>query len=172
MQCDESLRAIGKLQTGRSQREVANTFNVSKSVISRLWKRFQQTQNVDDRLQSGRPRATTGVQDRFFRNQALWNRSQTVNQIVANLHQATGVWVMGQRLEIVFMQPILMLDGPEVSLSQQIVTLSTDVNGVGLASEPGYSSLVRCHVVRWVTIQFGFPWQVRSGLATTKWTAH
>ena len=33
VQRDERLRAIGMLQTGRSQDEVANIFNISKSVI-------------------------------------------------------------------------------------------------------------------------------------------
>ena len=32
----------------------------------------------------------TGVQDRFIRNQALRNRSQTANQIVGNLSRVTG----------------------------------------------------------------------------------
>ena len=54
----ERLRAIVMLQTGRSQRGVANTFSVSKSLISRLWKRYQQTQSVEDRPRSRRPRAT------------------------------------------------------------------------------------------------------------------
>ena len=76
----------------------ANTFNVSKSVISRLWNRYQQTQNVDDQPRSGRPRATTGVQVRLIRNQAPRNRAQTANQIVANLHQATGVRVTSQTI--------------------------------------------------------------------------
>ena len=86
MQRDERLRAIG-----RSQREVANTCNVLKSVISRLWNMCQQTR-------TRRPRATTGVQDRFIRNQALRYRSQTATQMSANLHQATGVRVTGQTI--------------------------------------------------------------------------
>ena len=59
IQRDQRLQAIGILQTGRGQREVVNTFNVSKSVISRLWNRYQQTLNFDARPRSGRPRATT-----------------------------------------------------------------------------------------------------------------
>ena len=48
-----SPRAIGMLQTGSSQREVASTFTVSHSVISRLWNRYQQTQNA---ITSNEPR--------------------------------------------------------------------------------------------------------------------
>ena len=40
----------------------------------------------------------TGVHDRFIRNQALQNRSQTENQIVANLQETTGVRVSGQTI--------------------------------------------------------------------------
>ena len=87
------LRAIGMLQTVGSQREVTNIFNVSMSVISRQWNRYQTYPKY-----SGRPMATAGVQDRFICNQGLRNRSQTANQIVANLHQATGVRVKGQTI--------------------------------------------------------------------------
>ena len=73
-----------------SRRGVPNTISVSRSVISRLWNRNQQTQNVDDRPRSGRPRDNDRRTDRFIRNQALRNRSQTANQIVANL--PSGYW--------------------------------------------------------------------------------
>ena len=105
LQRDERLRGINMPHTGRSQREVASTFNVSKSVITRVCNWYKQTQNVDDRPHSGCSRATTGVQGLFIRNQALRNRSQTANQIVANLRLATGVRVTG-------IQPFFMLDDP------------------------------------------------------------
>ena len=92
VQRDDQLQAIGMLQTGRNQHEMDNAF-VSKSVNSRLWNRYQQTQNVDDRPRSGHPRSTTGVQDQFSHNQTVQNPSQMANQIVANLHPATGVRV-------------------------------------------------------------------------------
>ena len=98
MQRDEHLRASCVLQVGRRQREHANTSNVSKSVSSRLWNRYQQIYTLDDRHRSGRPRATAGVQGRFIYNQAIRNRSQTANENVANLLQATGVRVIGQTI--------------------------------------------------------------------------
>ena len=85
--------------------------------------RYQPTQSVDDRPRSGTLRATTGIQDRFIRNnQALRNRSQTSNQIVAN--QATGVRVTGQTIRI-------RLHAQRLCLPWQIVTLPTGVNGAG-----------------------------------------
>ena len=59
--------AIGRLQSGESQYEVARTLNVNNSIISRLWSRFQQTGSTNDRQRSGRPRITTPVQDRYTR---------------------------------------------------------------------------------------------------------
>ena len=70
---DACLRAVYVLRMGRGRRQEANAVNVSKSVVSILWDRYQQTKYVDDQPSSGRPRATTGVQDQFIRNQALRN---------------------------------------------------------------------------------------------------
>lgn len=98
LQHDERLRAIGMLQMGSTQRAVANMLNVSQSVISRLWNRYQQTHNVDDRPRSGRPRATTQAQDRYIRTQVLRNRAQTANQLSVNLHQVTGIRVTPQTI--------------------------------------------------------------------------
>lgn len=46
---EEASRAIGLLQSGLSQRQVGERFNVSHSVISRLLARFQQTNSVKQR---------------------------------------------------------------------------------------------------------------------------
>jgi hypothetical protein len=43
---NEASQAVGMLQAGQVQRAVAGHFNVSQSVISRLWNRFQHTGNV------------------------------------------------------------------------------------------------------------------------------
>ena len=63
---DERDNAIGRLQAGQRQGDVARAFNVSRSTISRLWSRFQATGTPTDRPRSGRPRATTAAQDRFI----------------------------------------------------------------------------------------------------------
>ena len=51
------------LQDGSIQLNVARQFNVSQSVISRLWNHYQQTGNVTDLPRGGRPRSTTPRQD-------------------------------------------------------------------------------------------------------------
>ena len=55
----EAGQAVGMLQAGQVQRTVSRHFNVSQSVISRLWNRFRHTLNVSERPRSGRPRSTT-----------------------------------------------------------------------------------------------------------------
>jgi hypothetical protein len=52
---NEAAQAVSMLQAGQVQRAVAGHFNVSQSVISRLWNRFQHTGNVAERPRSGRP---------------------------------------------------------------------------------------------------------------------
>jgi transposase len=43
---DEINRGIGMLEADRSHRHVAHVLEVSQSVVSRMWNRFQMTGNV------------------------------------------------------------------------------------------------------------------------------
>ena len=84
------------LQAGQVQRAVAGHFNVSQSVISRLWNRFQHTGNVAERPRSGRPRKTTVRQDRYLSNMAKWQRFQSAVRLNSDFRTATGVRVSSQ----------------------------------------------------------------------------
>ena len=77
--------AIGRLQAGESQNEVARTLNVNQSTISRLWNRFQQTGSTNDRQRSGRPRITTPGQDRYIRVFHLRNRTVAASTSAAGI---------------------------------------------------------------------------------------
>ena len=77
--------AIGRLQAGESQNEVARTLNVNQSTISRLWNRFQQTGSTNDRQKSGRPRITTPGQDRYIRVFHLRNRTVAASTTAAGI---------------------------------------------------------------------------------------
>ena len=88
--------AIGLLQGGNTQADVARQLNVSQSVISRLWNRHQQTGNVTDIHRAGRPRATTRQQDRLLVTSALRDRHQNATQLQRRLYQVTGVQVSTQ----------------------------------------------------------------------------
>ena len=48
--------AIGRLQAGERQADVAHSLNVSQNTISRLWNRFRQSGSTADAPRSGRPR--------------------------------------------------------------------------------------------------------------------
>jgi transposase len=78
--------AIGRLQAGESQHEVARTLNVNQSNISRLWNRFQQTSSTNDRQRSGRPRITTPELDRYIRVFHLRNRIVAASTTAAGIH--------------------------------------------------------------------------------------
>ena len=88
----ESLawRAIGRLEAGQSQREVANAIGVAQSVISRLWTRFQTTGNVRRRPGQGRPRATTARDDRYLLLTTRRNRRQNATLLQRAFRTATG----------------------------------------------------------------------------------
>ena len=70
----QRANAIGRLQVGQTQADVARFFNITQSTISRLWSRFQATNSANDRPRSGRPRVTTRAQDRYIRLRHLRNR--------------------------------------------------------------------------------------------------
>lgn len=56
-------RIIGRLESGQTQRSVADAVGVARSVIARLWNRFQETGNVKCRPGQGLPHATTANND-------------------------------------------------------------------------------------------------------------
>ncbi|GFU25517.1 hypothetical protein TNCV_3621171 [Trichonephila clavipes] len=59
-------RVIGRLESGQTQRSVADAVGVARSVVARLWNRSQETGNVRRRPGAGRPRATTSTDDRYI----------------------------------------------------------------------------------------------------------
>jgi len=61
---NERQRALGGLLAGQTQRHVAAEFNVSQSVIGRLWQLYLDTGDVLRRPGQGRSRVTTDAQDR------------------------------------------------------------------------------------------------------------
>ena len=89
-------QAVCMLQAGRVQKAVAGHFNVSQSVISRLWNRFQRTGNVAERPRSGRPKKTTVGQDRYLSNMAKRQRFQSAVRLNSEFRTATGVRVSSQ----------------------------------------------------------------------------
>ena len=92
----EAAQAVGMVQSGVVQRTVAAHFNVSQSVISRLWNSFHQTGVVAERPRSGRPRSTTARQDRYLANMSKRQRFQSAVKLNRDFETATGVRVTAQ----------------------------------------------------------------------------
>ena len=72
----ERLRAVGILEAGMTQVDVAMRLGVHFNTVYRLWRRYQQYNSVRDRPRSGRPRVTSRRQDNFIRTTHLRNRFQ------------------------------------------------------------------------------------------------
>ena len=93
---NERWRAIGLLQNGSIRPSVARQFNVSQSVISRLWNCYQQTENVTGLPHSGCPHSTTRHQGHLLVTNALRDWTQNACQLQQQFFRATRVWVTTQ----------------------------------------------------------------------------
>ncbi|GFT73973.1 transposable element Tcb2 transposase [Trichonephila clavipes] len=89
-------RVIGRLESGQTQRSVADAVGVNRSVVTRLWNRFQETGNVRRRPGAGRPRATTSTDERYIQLTARRNRTENATQLQRQLLLATGRRVSSQ----------------------------------------------------------------------------
>ncbi|GFT61361.1 transposable element Tcb2 transposase [Trichonephila clavipes] len=89
-------RVIGRLESGQTQRSVADAVGVARSVVASLWNQFQETGNVRRRPGAGRPRATTSTDDRYIQITARRNRSENATQLQRQLLLATGRRVSSQ----------------------------------------------------------------------------
>lgn len=88
----EMFRAVGMLEAGMRQVDVAAALRTTQSVISRLASRYRETGSVRER-HDGRPRATTPRMDRFIQLSARRNRSITASELSNRLNQVHQVRV-------------------------------------------------------------------------------
>ncbi|KAJ8883988.1 hypothetical protein PR048_015844 [Dryococelus australis] len=76
---------------------IAETLGISQSDVSRIWRRYIETGNVNGRPRSGCPRVTTPAQDRYMRiNTPRNNNSSTASEIRYRLRAASGVQLSDQ----------------------------------------------------------------------------
>ena len=91
-------RAIGMLQLGATQGDVARRFRTARNTIWRLWNRHRTTNSTIDRPRSGRPRVTNNRQDRLIRLHHLRNRTENPSNTatsIPGLHRIS--WRTAQR---------------------------------------------------------------------------
>ncbi|GFW77727.1 HTH_Tnp_Tc3_2 domain-containing protein [Trichonephila clavipes] len=90
-------RIIGQLECGRTQLEVSEELGISKSVISRLWQRFQDDGNVSRCYSTGCPRVKTPNEGPVhLAVTAKRNRRSTASDLSRQLSSATGTTVSRQ----------------------------------------------------------------------------
>ena len=92
----DTARIVQLLEDGQSQRQVAMRFEISQSVVSRIWTRFRETGRYTQRPGQGRHRMTTPQEDRYLRIIARRNRFDTARQIEMDFRRGTGVHLSDQ----------------------------------------------------------------------------
>lgn len=89
---------IGMLLAGQTQRHVGRHFNVSHTVVGRVWQRYLDTGSVAERPRNGRPRKTTHIDDRYIVSIAKRQRFESAKSLNANFRHASGVHICEQTL--------------------------------------------------------------------------
>ncbi|UYV70254.1 hypothetical protein LAZ67_7002290 [Cordylochernes scorpioides] len=93
---DLKWRAVGRMEAGQSQVEVAKWLNVNKSVVSKIWKQFIETGTIKRKEGSGRKRKTAASEDRYLVVTAKRHREMTAIQLSNELSSATGTRISRQ----------------------------------------------------------------------------
>ncbi|GFW52914.1 transposable element Tc1 transposase [Trichonephila clavipes] len=83
-------RIIVKIEEGRKLTDVASKFNITHSVVSRLWKSFKTSGMCNRRHGGGRLRSTTPAEDIYFVLSAKRNRRTTAQQVANQFLAASG----------------------------------------------------------------------------------
>ena len=113
---DEMHVGIGILETGSSQRNVAEHLNVSQSVVSRMWNRYQTNGNSHHRHGGGHAKATSHIQDHYIGLLARHNRFPNATLIRNDFQNATNVRVSKQTIRNHLHSSGLMARRPAISI--------------------------------------------------------
>ena len=77
-------KAIGLLLAGKTQREVAKRFEVTKRTVKRWWRREKHGESQEDKKRTGRPRKLTRVA-KIVISKSLAKKRQTTRKLAARL---------------------------------------------------------------------------------------
>ena len=93
----QKARAIGQIEAGMLQKDVAERLGVSPGTITKWKQKFRATGEVKDRPRSGRPKIKTEQQDHYIRTLALQNRRRSSQSILRSVARRFNVRVSGGR---------------------------------------------------------------------------
>ena len=104
----EKHAGIGMLETGSSQRNVAEHVNVSQSVVSRMWNCYQKNGNAQHRHGGGRAKVTSDIQDCYIGLLARGNHFPNATSLRNDFQNATNVQVLMQTIRNRLHSSVLM----------------------------------------------------------------
>ncbi|GFU65257.1 transposable element Tcb2 transposase [Trichonephila clavipes] len=96
----EAWRAVGRLEGGQTQAEVAQAIGVSQSVIYRIWNCFLETGNAGQRPGQCHRRATMPNEDRYLALTARRHRNMNITLLQQHLRSALVTTVSTQTVRI------------------------------------------------------------------------
>ena len=76
---------VGQIQVGTKQRDIAARFVISQSAVSKLSKKFNDTNEVKNKPRSGRPKITSQREDQYIEANAGRNRRVTGEILLLSL---------------------------------------------------------------------------------------
>ena len=92
----DDVRMIQMLEDGATQRAVSGRMGVSRSVVARHWRRYQETGGHSRRPGQGRNRLTTQAEDRYLQLLARRNRTTTARGLEMMFRDGTGIHLSNQ----------------------------------------------------------------------------
>ena len=95
---EEVARGVQLLEEGHTQRDVAARLHVSRSVVARFWRRFQETGQYVRRHGQGRQRMTTQNQDRYIHITCRRNRHDSARSVRNQFQNAHNMPISTQTI--------------------------------------------------------------------------
>ncbi|GFV47335.1 transposable element Tcb2 transposase [Trichonephila clavipes] len=126
---------IGKIEEGRKITDVAREFDITHSVVSRLWKSFKTPGMCSRRHGGGRVRSTTPAEDRYIVLSAKRNRRTTAQQVANQFLAASGKQISRKTVARRLRGGGLYTRRPVVCdpLNRQHVSITIGLNRIGHA---------------------------------------
>ena len=153
------LRAIGMLESGDTQRVVAQRLGCSQVTICNLATRYRDTNAAADRQRSGRPRVTTRAEDRHILLTHLRDRFRPATRTAAEtpglqnprISASAFLWSSGEKT---ISRPGPATDSP--SQQAKMEPAAPEVDAAGMATSP---------LQRWISVLCGRPRWARTSVA-------